>query len=92
MHSNLRPERYNFTHPLSSHWRNNSSQWELRIKRPPGPEKSLAYVKSPAPIGSGMGDKGFLGRGFHAHAPPPPVPPAPPLPLVADAVPQHVPE
>ena len=26
MHSNLRPERCSFTHPLSSRWRNNSSQ------------------------------------------------------------------
>ena len=60
---------------------------------PPGPEKTLACVQSPAPIGSGTGDRGFPTRGFHAHAPPPPpVPPGPPLPLVADAVPQHAPE
>ena len=59
---------------------------------PPGAEKTLTCVKSPAPIVSGTGDRGFPARGFHAHAPPPPVPPGPPLPLVADAVPQHAPE
>ena len=85
MHSNLRPERCTFTHPRSFQWRNNNSQWERRIKRPPGPEKSLAYVKSQAQFDSGMGDRGFPARGFHAHARPPPVPRAPPLPLVATA-------
>ena len=75
MHSTLRPVRCSFTHPRSSQWRNNSFQRELRIKRPTGAEKTLACVKSPAPIGSGTGDRGFPARGFHAHAPPPPPPP-----------------
>ena len=78
MHSNLRPVRCSFTHPRSSQWRNNSSQWELRNKRPAGAEKTLAYVKSPAPISSGTGERGFPARGFHAHAPPPPRTASPP--------------
>ena len=78
MHSNLRPVRCSFTHPCSSQRRNNSSQWELRIKRPPGAEKTLACVESPAPIGSGTLDRGFPARGFYTHAPPPPPPPPPP--------------
>ena len=78
MHSNLRPERCSFTHPRSSQWRSNSSQWELRIKRPPGPEKTFACIKSLAPIGSGMGDRGFPASGFHAHTPPSPRTASPP--------------
>ena len=73
MHSNVRPERYSFTHPLSSQWRNNSPQWEPRINAPRGPEKTLDCIKSPAPFGSGMGDRGFPWRRFHAMPPPPPV-------------------
>ena len=84
MHPNLRPERCRFTHPLSSQWRKHSSQWDPRIKAARRPIKTLAYVKSPAPIGSVMGDRGFPDRGFHAHAPPPPVcrQPPPPAPLL----------
>ena len=81
MHSNLRPERCSFTHPLFSHWRKHSSQLELHIKAPSGPVKTLACVNSPAPIGSGMGDSGFPGKGFLCPCPPRPrVPPAPPPP------------
>ena len=82
MDSNLRPERCSFTHPLSSQWRKHSSQWDPRMQAPRGPVKTLAFVRSPAKIGSGMGDRVSPGRGFHAHAPPvcrqpPPPPPAP---------------
>ena len=70
MHSDLRPERCSFTHPLSSQWRKHSSPRGPRIKAPRGPVKSLACVKSPAPIGSGMGGKAFRSKVFHAHAPP----------------------
>ena len=69
MHSNLLPERCSFTRPFSSQWRKHSSQWDPRIKAPHGPVKTLACIKSTAPIGSGMGDRGFTGWGFHFHAP-----------------------
>ena len=87
MHSNLRPERCSFTHAVSSQWRKHGFQWDPRVKAPRGPVEILGCVKSPAPIGSGMGDKGFPGRGFHADAPPV-CRQAPPRTLVADAMPQ----
>ena len=93
MHSNLRPERYGFTHPLSPSGETTApTASSASSAPPPGPEKTLACVKSPAPFGSAMGDRGLPAKGFFGHAPPPPVPPGPPLPLVADEVPQHAPE
>ena len=46
MHSNLRPERCSFTHPRSSRWRNNISQWELRINPPPPPAPKKLWSAS----------------------------------------------
>ena len=42
---------------------------EAPHQSPRGPKKTLDCVKSPAAIGSGMGDRGFPGRSFHAHTP-----------------------
>ena len=46
---------------------------------PPRPVKISACVKSPAPIGSGMEERRFPGRGFCIHAPPVCRHPPPPL-------------
>ena len=62
-HSSLRPERCNFTDPFSSKWRKHTSEWDPHIKAPRRPVNTLALacVRSTAPIGSGMRDRGFPG-------------------------------
>ena len=61
MHSSLRPERCSFTNSFSSQWRKHTSQWDPRIKAPRRLIKTLLCIKSPARIGSGMGNWGFPG-------------------------------
>ena len=45
MHSNLRPERCSFTHPLSSQCRQHSSQWDPRIKAPRSKNFGLRQIR-----------------------------------------------
>ena len=50
MHSNLRPERCSFTHPLPSQCRKHSSQWDPRIKAPRGAAYSPTHAVAQSAI------------------------------------------
>ena len=61
------PRALQFHHCFSSQCRKHSYQWVPRMKAPRGPVETSACVKSPAPIGSGMGDRGFPGSCYNGN-------------------------